>query len=107
MSLTQNEIESIATQVAKRLQGKCLCGLSEEAREEMPHLLGVVKDIGSGDYQRGVEVVRDMGKRYNRMTKVSDRVGNVLTYLVLAAMFGGALYVVKTGVIAVIKAIKP
>jgi hypothetical protein len=56
--MTPDDASKIAQMVVDRLQGQCMCGLSQDARAEMPHLLGVIKDIGQGDYQRGVEVVR-------------------------------------------------
>ena len=106
MPLTEEEIGRIVDGVAAKLEIKCQCGLSDEARNEMTHFMGMVKDIGNGRYDQGVEVMREMGKRYNRMSRASQYMGQAFMWLMLASMFGGALYVVKKGVMVIVKAMK-
>lgn len=106
MPLTEEDARAIATEVVKAMNGQCACGLPAKAQQEMPHLLGVVEDIGDGDTRRGVEVVREMGKRYRRMSRASEYMSRALMWLMLASMFGGILYIGKKGVVAIFKAIK-
>lgn len=37
----------------------CACGLSAEERHEMPHHLGMIRDMGKGDLRQGIENTRD------------------------------------------------
>ncbi|MBA2881843.1 hypothetical protein HNR65_002174 [Desulfosalsimonas propionicica] len=106
MPLTEEEIGRIVNGVAEKLEIKCQCGLSSDARNEMTHFFGMVKDIGNGRYDQGIEVMRDMGKRYNRMSRTSEALSKALMWLFLASMFSGVLYVGKKGVVAIIKAVK-
>ncbi len=106
MPLTEEEIGRIVDGVAEKLEIKCQCGLSSDARREMAHFFGMVKDIGNGKYDQGIEVMRDMGKRYTRMSKTSEYLSRALMWLMLASMFGGFVYLIKQGVSAVIKSMK-
>lgn len=106
MPLTDDEITSIADRVSERIENTCQCGLSADARNEVSHFFGMVKDIGGGRYSDGVEVMRDIGKRYKRLTKISERLSSGIMYLLMAAMFGGALYLLKKGAIALIKSLR-
>ncbi|MFW5874961.1 MAG: hypothetical protein ACOCUC_01860 [bacterium] len=106
MSLTEEETKAIAAQVVKAMNGQCACGLPPKAQQEMPHLLGMVEDIGDGDTRRGVEVVRDMGKRYRKMSRTSEYISRAIMWLIVVSMFGGVLYVVKKGIISIVKAFK-
>ena len=109
MPLTDEEIRKIAHEMAAQLEIKCQCGLSEEARKEMSHLMGMIKDIGGGkkgDYSRGIETIREMGKKYNRMSRTSEYISRALMWLFLASMFGGAIYLLKKGAVAVIQTVK-
>ena len=55
-------LQQIAEDAAERAYQKYAahppCGLTPEAAKEVQHLFGMVKDAGSGDYARGVEVMR-------------------------------------------------
>lgn len=106
MPLTEEEISRIVKGVVEKMEIKCQCGLSEEARNEMTHFMGMVKDIGNGRYDQGVEVMRDMGKRYNRMSNTSEALAKAFMWLLLASMFSGILYVGKKGITVIIKAMK-
>jgi len=106
MPLTKEEVEQIAVLLADKLEVKCQCGLSADARNEMNHFMGMVKDIGDGRYDQGVEVMREIGKRYNRMSKTSETLSKAFMWLFLGAMFSGSLYVIKKGAESIIKACK-
>lgn len=88
--MTDDTIQQIADRAADRiiseLAARPPCGLSAEAAKEMPHLLGMLKDIGDGDHSRGVEVFRTLGKFHRRV----ERIGGIVLYLLVAAMFGAA-----------------
>ena len=106
MPLTKEEVEQIAVALSDKLEVKCQCGLSVEARNEMSHFMGMVKDIGDGRYDQGVEVMREIGKRYNRMSRTSETLSKAFMWLFLGAMFSGGIYVIKKGAESIIKAVK-
>lgn len=106
MELSDHQLETLADLIAGRIQVSCDCGLTPEAQREMPHLLGMVKDIGGADYACGIEVLREMGKRYSRMSKTADYISKAILALLLASMFGGLVYLFKLGAAGLVKSIK-
>ncbi len=60
MDMSRDELQEIIRDaVAQALVAQaCPCGLSDEAAREVPHLFGMIKDAGAGDYARGIEAMR-------------------------------------------------
>lgn len=57
--LTDQQMDELADRLALRLNAQgCSCGLTQEARSEMTHIIGVIKDQGDGSYAKGAEVLR-------------------------------------------------
>lgn len=106
MPLSDEEVERIGVAVAKQLESSCHCGLTKEAQEQMPHLLGMIKDVGRDNYASGIEVMRDIGKKYSRMSRTGEIVSQMLIYSFLISLMGGVVYLIKCGVETVVKALK-
>lgn len=104
--ISEQQLNELAEQIARRIRVSCECGLSEEARREMPHLLCMVRDIGGNDHSAGVEILREMGKRYSRMSKTSEYISKAIMVIFLAAMFGGFVSLLKIGITGLIRGIR-
>ena len=91
MTFTDTEKRDFADLVAKQVKESCVgaCGLSAEARGEMAHLAGVVKDAGCGDYSKGAERFRKTLDFFNRFDKFA-----ILTVRTIYIGILGALIVV-------------
>lgn len=74
--------------VAKLQSGQCLCRLTPEAQKELPHFLGMVKDIGGGDYCRGVETCRTILTFFKKIHRTFEKAGSILIYMILVAVIG-------------------
>lgn len=105
MTLSDRDIEKIVDGVALRL------GVGQDDSipkmfRDMRRVSGVIRDIGDDNFDRGLSVVRDMGRSFRRINRISGYVGQVITYLVVAAMFGGMLYVFRSGLKACLRMLK-
>lgn len=81
--------ERIADLVVERLKNQCpgACGLSSEARNEMGHVLGVVKDQGDGDYAKGAEKLRSVMKFFGTIDTASTWVArSVILFVVIGIL---------------------
>ena len=64
-----------------------VCPIPGEARTEIGHLTGMIRDIGSGDISRGIEVMRDNSRVVKKWARLEQRVGGwVLKSVVLFMM---------------------
>lgn len=73
----------------------CACNLSDDARKEMGHYFGMVKDVGGGDYSAGVEVLRENHKLLAKFRATSQKVGGVIVMSICAAVIGGIGWGIK------------
>jgi len=72
--------EVLATKMAEKMTGMCVgaCGLSKEARKEMGHIIGVLKDQGGDSYSKGAERLRSTLAFFGRLDTASTWVGRAL-----------------------------
>lgn len=103
----EERIEAAVSEAVTRcLKSGCVCGLGDEARKEMPHVLGVIKDVGDGDYSRGAEMLREMLKFFSRadtellksMLRLFGRVDKAATWVARAVIVFIAVGVIKFGI---------
>lgn len=84
----------IANKMAQKMTGMCVgaCGLSQEARKEMGHIIGVLKDQGNDSYSQGAEKLRQALKLFASIDKASTWVARALIVtiaLVILKLIGG------------------
>ncbi|MFH1984752.1 MAG: hypothetical protein ABIL58_23170 [Pseudomonadota bacterium] len=87
-----------ADRALSRYLEKAPCGLSAEAAQEMPHLMGVLKDVGGGKHDNGIESLRAFLKTWGKVHRSVERAGGILLYLIIAAVAGGFFTLLKWGV---------
>ena len=63
------------------------CILSEDARNEVGHFFGMVKDVGGGDYGSGIETMRENQKLMAKFRQTSQKIGGAMVMAVCAAVF--------------------
>jgi len=89
MSLSDQDKQFIRDAVAEGVKaGNCACGLTSEERAEMPHHMGMIKDLGKGNYGAGIEVMRDMLKFWSRVRSVGEKVGVAIVVFIAVSLFG-------------------
>lgn len=71
MALTAEDREWIREELKRQ---NCGCGLSLRAQKEMPHFTGMLKDVGDGEYDKGIETFRIIGKRNNAYIRWMRRI---------------------------------
>ncbi len=104
--MTDEELEQLADKLALRLDLTCSCGLTKDEQKEVRHFVGMVSDVGDGELFRGVENFREIGKRFKRMTKVSEWLARaILTAMALLAL-SGTVCAIKKGIEYMIKELK-
>lgn len=97
--------ELVAEAVAEALRnGDCTCNLSAGAQAEIPHLMGMVKDVGHGSHSAGIEVMRENSRMLTRFRTRVDRFAQGIAWLIIASGIGGVLWLVSEGCKAAIKA---
>lgn len=67
------------------------CPLSEETLGETTHFFGMIKDIGSGNLNGGVEEVRKNHSFVKRVRDKSDKFSTYVFMIFLASISGGVL----------------
>ena len=83
---------------------KCDCPLAYIKNEDVRHLAGVIKDIGSGDISSGIRVVREnhtwVGKFRNTSNKIANTAlvsGMGIVVATVLAAFGLAIRIMIQG----------
>jgi hypothetical protein len=104
--MTDEELEKLADKLALRLDLTCSCGLTTDEQKEVRHFVGMVSDVGDGELSKGVENFREIGKRFKRMSKISEWLARaILTAMALLALSGMAC-AIKKGIEYMIKDLK-
>lgn len=88
--MTPEEKQAFAELVAIKVREGCpgACGLSSEGRRKLGHVVGVIKDHGDGDYDKGAEVLRDALKVFKSMdVKVLNSMISVFKGMDRAAVY--------------------
>ena len=62
---------------------------------EIHHITDVLKAIGDGEIGRGVEKTKEHHVFISTLIKSRDKVGNLVLSLIIFALFGGFLYIIK------------
>ncbi|WP_319406189.1 hypothetical protein [uncultured Desulfosarcina sp.] len=109
--LTEDDKKSIGEVVSQALaaglkNNNCLCHLPSDAQTEVPHLMGMVRDLGGGDYARGIEVMRQNNRALKRFISRVDKMGQGIAWLIVASGVGGGIWLLKEGVKAAFKSAK-
>ena len=99
MTFPDAEKRDFAELVAQQVKESCVgaCGLSVEAREEMKHLAGVVKDAGSGNYSVGVECLRKTLNLFSRFDKFAILTVRTMYVSFLIIVFGALCKIFGAG----------
>ena len=98
--MTEEHRKKLAKAIAEELSpmlSTCGCGLSEEARREMPHLVGMVKDVGHGDYSAGIEAMRANNRIMARFQLVSEWVGKAVVGTIVLGFLALVWCIIKAG----------
>ena len=85
--------------VAQQVQESCegACGLSKEARDEMGHIAGVLKDMGGGDYSKGAEYFRKALNVFGRIDKFSILTVRTIYIIILIGVIGAGAKIFGVG----------
>jgi hypothetical protein len=78
------------------LEHQCRIPLEPAEVREVPHIIGMVKDIGDGKLDIGVERIRQNHHWFCKTRKLGEKVGTGLILLILGAVVtgvGSALWV--------------
>lgn len=102
MALSSEDKQEIRELFASHYQTVCMCGLSTEARNEMSHFMGMVRDIGEGDHARGIEDMRENIKYFSRFRRRGEKIGLAIVSFVSISVVGAAIYLIREGVKAII-----
>jgi hypothetical protein len=100
------DYDLLAEKITQKLGLTCSCGLTTDEQKEVRHFVGMVSDVGDGDLSKGVESFREVGKRFKRMTKVSEWLARAILVGLVAASLSGTVYVIKKGIEFIIKEMK-
>lgn len=91
MDLSEHDTDRIANKVCSRIHISCSCGLSQDDRHEMPHLVGMIKDEGEGNMSRGIEHIRNVIQSDKRARKIGQIIGkSAIVSFVTALTAAGA-----------------
>ena len=91
--LTPEELERIVTQAVIAgitAHGGCrVCPIPDDMASDIPHILGMVQDIGSGEVRRGIETLRKNHEFIESDRSLRSKIGiGVLMAVVLAIVTG-------------------
>lgn len=98
MALTKEDKQQITETIRAALESGCLCGLDTDGLNELPHLMGMVRDQGDGNYAKGIEQMRLSLQVLYRMRKVGERLGFAIVLLIVTALTSGVLAAVWKGI---------
>lgn len=94
------EIAEIAAREVMRSYGaNPPCGLTADTVRELPHLLGMFKDVGAGDVSVGIETVRAQVKWWLRVHRQVERAGGIVVYLLVVMVFAAVAKITGGGIV--------
>ncbi len=79
-------------------QHQCRLDISDDAAEEVSHVMGMLKDVGSGDYARGIESVRENHKWLRNLREKSNKLTMAAILMILAALVTGSVAALWQGI---------
>lgn len=89
MALTENDLESIMAAMKTAMQSQpCACGLKPKDQQELPHLIGMVRDAGDDSLSKGVEVLRENARFVKRWRAACEKTGSLVLMSVVLGMCG-------------------
>jgi len=102
MEITPDELARIVEDSVRRALNDqvitCSCGLSEDARKEMPHFLGAIKDLGGDNYSAGIEEFRESVKFINKVKRTSMKVTTAIIVSIALSIIGGIGFLISSGI---------
>ena len=78
MALTEKDIEAIVVGVTASFRSNPPCGLRPQDAQELPHLIGMVRDAGDDSLSKGVEVLRDNARFVKKWRGACEKTGGLL-----------------------------
>lgn len=78
-------------------ESACKCDLDEKALKELPHFMGMVKDVGNRNLATGVENIRENHKYIIGLRSYSHKVADYIIKTVIGAIVIGALVALWSG----------
>lgn len=108
--LTPQQLEElIIVAVEKALEKKevsCACNLPPEARRELGHFMGVLRNMGgegSEGYPRGIEIFRENHQFVQRCQRVCERTGSLIWGALILGILGILGTITTKGFVAWLK----
>ena len=97
------EVKKIVTEEVGKLEHKCRISIDDEAAKAFGHFVGMVKDAGDGDFDKGVEQIRSNNKILRWQQKTVGKITNVVVGFLAVSIVGGVLTMLGLGLIKYIK----
>lgn len=95
MALTNDDREWITQLLRNNL---CACGLDSEEQKRLGHFMGMIRDIGDGSQDKGIENMRVGFAALNRMRHVGEKVGVAIVILIVTALGSGFITAIWLGI---------
>ena len=90
-------MDEASEQLVEQLTSPCPCDIGPEAKAEMGHLMGMVRDLGRGDTATGVERMRESLTFVPRLMRLRDRIGTWVLSAAIVVLTGGLLTLLWQG----------
>lgn len=79
------------------------CPIDGELGEELPHFMGMVKDIGEGQADKGVERMRANHIFTRKTRKMSGKISTAAIIAIVTALSGGLITCIWLGIKEILK----
>ena len=101
MPLSDDEKREIIEEIKASCEGACK--LSPQARQEMPHIVGVVQGVGDGNYSKGAEHLRKALTLFGKIDKFSVLTVRTIYVASLIAILGSIYKIFGAGWFEIVK----
>jgi hypothetical protein len=106
IAISMDEFKALIHEAVEEvLDHKCRLPLTTEQIEEIPHMLGMVKDVGNDSLSKGVEEMRKNHQWFTKTRCMGEKIGTGLILLVLGGLVTGAGTVAVLGIKHAIKSV--
>lgn len=89
--------DKAASRILAGLDHACACRLEGGEQREMTHLFGMLRDLGDGSTEAGIETLRTAIRATRRFRALSDRIGMAVATALVLALTGGLASAVWLG----------
>lgn len=103
----RNLIREILKEEIKLVKHSCRFNIPDEDGIKFGHYIGMLSDLGDGQMDKGIEVIRDNHKWLEKQRQRGDKLSMVIMITVVTSLVSGALLALGHGIKVLLFKVQP